>query len=67
MKRLLVIGAGASLEECEQSGNYPNDDDKKLPLISNFCNKLFIPSSQVLIFAISSYLDYYGINYDSKT
>jgi hypothetical protein len=63
---LLIVGAGASLEECKRSGKYSGDKKRYLPLISNFCNKLFNPTSQSLLLSTASYLDYHGIQYDSK-
>jgi len=66
MNRLLIIGTGASLEECKRSGKYSRDNKRYLPLISNFCNKLFNPTSKALLLSTASYLDYHGIQYDSK-
>jgi len=66
MNRLLVIGAGASLEECKRSGNYPENTDHYMPVISNFCNKLFIPDSGILLRSTASYLNSHGISYETK-
>lgn len=44
MRRLLVIGAGASFAECAESGNKKDDRSRYLPLISDFGKKLFLPS-----------------------
>ncbi|MBI5931314.1 MAG: hypothetical protein HY862_18550 [Chloroflexi bacterium] len=66
MNRLLIVGAGASLEECKQSGNYPNDPERYLPSIKNFCGKLFQRDSEILLQVTSSYLDKLGMKYDSK-
>lgn len=66
MNRLLIVGAGASLEECRRSGNYPEDTTRYLPVISNFCNKLFMPDSGILLRTTSAYLNAHGIPYETK-
>lgn len=66
MKRLLIVGAGATIEECLQSGNYSNDLEKSFPVIGNFCKKLFQPDSHVLLYATASYLEAHSIQFDSK-
>lgn len=43
MNRMLVIGAGATIEECIRSGAMPNNPEWAFPTISNFCNRLFDP------------------------
>jgi hypothetical protein len=66
MRRLLVVGAGASIEECKRSGQYPNDPNRYLPVIRNFCSKLFQPDSDVLLKVTASYLDKHNIPFDAK-
>lgn len=66
MNRLLVIGSGATVEECKQSGNRPNDPDWLFPVTRNFCSKLFNPTSEVLLRTTASYLEDRGIAFDPK-
>lgn len=65
MERLLVLGAGATIEECIRSGNHSNDSAFLFPTVNNFCKKLFDPTSQVLLKVTASYLDKHSIAYDS--
>ncbi|MGV8024991.1 MAG: hypothetical protein AB2L18_00330 [Anaerolineaceae bacterium] len=65
-KRVLVIGAGASIQECLESGNYPQDKSKIFPSINNFCRKLFIPISPALNKGLALYLDEFNIDYDMR-
>ncbi len=66
MKRLLVVGAGASIEECRRSGNYANDPTWSFPLIRDFCNKLFDPTSHALLKATASYLQTHAIPFNPR-
>ena len=66
MNRLLVVGAGASIEECRRSGNYPFDESRCFPTTRNFCAKLFDPTSPVLLKATASYLRQYGVPFNAK-
>lgn len=66
MNRLLVVGAGASIEECRRSGNYPLDATRSFPSIRNFCAKLFDPTSVTLLKATASYLQKHGVNFDPR-
>jgi len=66
LNRLLVIGAGATIEECIRSGNFPNDPQKLFPTTKNFCNKFFNPLSSSLLAATASYLDAHGIPFETK-
>ena len=43
MKTVLVVGAGATIEECLRSGNYKNDKEYLFPTITNFAKKFFLP------------------------
>lgn len=63
MKRLLVVGAGATIEECIRSGNFPGNP---CPTIRNFCAKFFQPLSSSLFYATASYLIANGIPFDRK-
>ena len=65
MERLLILGAGATIEECIRSGNRPNDPAFCFPTVDNFCRKLFNRTSQVLLKVTASYLDKHGMDYDS--
>jgi len=60
-KRLLVLGAGATVEECRRSGA---DPDAPLPTIPNFGQRLF-NESQSLQRVTAAYLDHHGISYDA--
>lgn len=66
MKRLLVVGAGASVEECRRSGARASERDWWLPVIGNFGHRLFDPTSAVLLKVTAAYLDAHGIPFDSK-
>ena len=55
--RLLVVGAGASVAECEASGRLPTNP---LPVLKNFAAKLF-QTSESLELLIAAYLDAHGI------
>jgi hypothetical protein len=66
MNRLLVVGAGATIEESKRSGNHPTDPTWAFPVISDFCSKLFDPTSEALLKATASYLDQSGVPYDPK-
>lgn len=59
MSRLLVIGAGATLEECARSGA----EGSQFPLISNFVARTF-DDSYAHEFAVALYLDHHGIYYN---
>lgn len=59
-RRLLVIGAGASIAECIESGAEP---DKPLPGIRNFAATAF-NESQPLTLVVAAYLDARGIPFD---
>lgn len=65
-KRILVIGAGASIQECYESGNYPDDYEKIFPSLKNFCQKLFNPLSDILSLGTALYLDEKKIYYEKK-
>lgn len=43
MKTVLVVGAGATIEECSRSGNYKDDKEYWFPTITNFAKKFFLP------------------------
>lgn len=58
--RLLIVGAGASVEECLVSGI---DRDHPLPVMRNFANRLFNESS-VLHRVIAAYLSAKGVAFD---
>src|SRR5437773_322218 len=60
-RRLLVIGAGATIEECKRSGANPGEP---LPSIANFGNQLFNESASLQRVS-ASYLKSKGIAYDS--
>jgi hypothetical protein len=60
--RLLVVGAGASIEECKRSGANPGDP---LPTIANFGRKVFNESHDLQRIT-ASYLETHGIVYDSQ-
>lgn len=62
MKRLLIVGAGATIEECIRSGK---DKENNFPTIRNFANRLFQESYSLQI-AIANYLKVHGINFNSK-
>lgn len=66
MDRLLVVGAGATIEECIRSGNLPKDPQYLFPSIKNFCAKFFQPMSSSLFYATASYLIANGIPFDKK-
>lgn len=66
MKRFLVVGAGAALEECKRSGQHHGDPAWAMPLVKDFCSKLFDPTSPVLMQVTASYLDRNGIPYDPR-
>ena len=66
MDRLLVVGAGATIEECIRSGNLPNDPKSLFPSIKNFCAKFFQPMSSSLFYATASYLIANEIPFDKK-
>ena len=66
MNRLLVVGAGATVEESRRSGNHPSDPAWDFPVVGDFCSKLFDPTSDALLKATASYLDQGGIPYDPK-
>ncbi len=66
MDRLLVVGAGATIEECFRSGNLPSDPKYLFPSIKNFCSKFFQPMSSSLFYATASYLIANGISFDRK-
>jgi hypothetical protein len=59
-KRLLVVGAGATYQECLTSGADPNHP---LPLIKNFASELF-NESQLLQEVIASYLTARGVPFN---
>lgn len=61
-RRLLIVGAGATVEECRQSGALPDDP---LPLIRNFGQKAFNDSPDLQRVA-ASYLSDRGIPYDAR-
>lgn len=64
MNQLLVVGAGATIEDCRRSGNHPDDPDWEFPIVANFCSKLFDQTSTVLTKATASYLSGLGISYE---
>ena len=66
MNRLLVVGAGASIEECRRSGKYPTDATRCFPSVRNFCAKLFDPTSATLLKATASYLQKLGVQFDQR-
>src|SRR5688572_654114 len=66
MNQLLVVGAGATIEECRRSGNRPDDPDWDFPVMANFCSKLFDRTSTVLTKATTSYLSDLRIPYQPK-
>lgn len=66
MSRVLVVGAGASIEECTRSGAHPNDPMWSFPTIKNFCEKLFTPDSQALLEVTASYLDEYSVAFNRR-
>lgn len=66
MQHLLIVGAGATIEECHRSGNRPHDSNFDFPVIRNFCNKLFVPDSRILLQTTASYLQSKGIAFDTK-
>jgi hypothetical protein len=66
MNQLLVIGAGATIEECRRSGNHPDDPDWEFPVVANFCSKLFDQTSTVLMQATAAYLSSLRISYETK-
>lgn len=59
-RRLLVVGAGATVEECRQSGNEPG---RPFPTMRDFANQLFNESAP-LQRVIATYLDTNGIGFD---
>jgi hypothetical protein len=62
--RLLIVGAGATVEECNRSGAKPDDPERTLPTLQNFGRAIFIPTSHVLQTIAASYLRHHGIVYD---
>jgi len=66
MKRLMIIGAGASREECKQSGNYPSDESKYLPLIRDFSQKLLQPHSSAVNHVVLSYFNSHKIAFSDE-
>jgi hypothetical protein len=61
VRRLLVVGAGATIEECLRSGSKPNEP---LPGIATFGQRLFNESHSLQKVA-ASYLQAHGIAYES--
>ena len=43
MQTVLVVGAGATLEECYRSGNFKDDNEWVFPTMTNFARKFFLP------------------------
>jgi hypothetical protein len=43
MQTVLVVGAGATLEECYRSGNFKDDNEWAFPTMTNFARKFFLP------------------------
>jgi hypothetical protein len=66
LDRLLVVGAGATIEECMISGKLPKDPQFLFPSIKNFCARFFQPMSSSLFYATASYLISNGIPFDKK-
>ena len=60
MRRLIVVGAGATVEECQQSGNDPGHP---LPTMRNCAGELFNESAPVQQ-VVASYLQSHGIAFD---
>lgn len=65
MNQFLVVGAGATVEECQRSGTHPHDPEWQFPVIANFCSKLFDQTSSALSKATASYLTSLGISFDT--
>ncbi len=63
---MLILGAGATIEECLRSGSYPDDPERRMPTIRDFCAKLFQRDSNVLLQATASYLIERGIAFEPK-
>ena len=42
MQTVLVVGAGATIEECLRSGNFRNNSEYLFPTITNLAKKLFV-------------------------
>ena len=66
MNWLLVLGAGATIEEVKHSGNNPDAVDWQFPTMGNFANRLFSPHSTALVKAMASYLAAQNIEFDDK-
>lgn len=66
MSRVVVVGAGASIEECARSGAHPNDPMWSFPTIANFCEKLFDRTSKTLWEVTASYLGEHAVPFNPR-